>query len=140
MYTVLEHLTEAQNAHDVDRFASYFTHDYRSDQPAHPGRRFSGRAQVHENWSAVFAGVPDFRADLLAACRDRDVEWGEVHWHGHHTDGSVFAMCGVIIATIRNERIAAARLYVEPVEHREEDIDAAVERLYRRPHQGRHGN
>jgi len=44
-------------------------------------------------------------------------------------------MCGVIIATIRDDRIAAARLYVEPVEHIEEDIDAAVEELYRPPRQ-----
>lgn len=135
MSTVLERLTEAQNAHDVDLFTSYFADDYQSDQPAHPGRRFSGRAQVHENWSSVFAGVPDFRADLLAISRDRDVEWGEVYWRGHHTDGSGFAMCGVIIATIRDDRIAAARLYVEPVEHGEEGIDAAVEQLYRPPDQ-----
>jgi ketosteroid isomerase-like protein len=135
MATLLERLTEAQNAHDVDLFASYFADDYRSEQPAHPGRRFSGRDQVHENWSSVFAGVSDFRADLLATSRDRDVEWGEVSWHGHHTDGSVFAMCGVIIATIRDERIAAARLYVEPVEQHEEDIKGAVQKLYRPRHQ-----
>ena len=133
MHTLLERLTEAQNAHDVELFASYFAHDYRSDQPAHPGRRFSGRAQVHENWSSVFAGVPDFRAELVATCREGDVEWGEVSWRGHHTDGSGFAMCGVIIATIRDGRIAAARLYVEPVEVAEEDIAAAVEQLYQPP-------
>ena len=135
MQTVLDRLTEAQNAHDVELFASYFADDYRSDQPAHPGRRFSGRGQVHENWSAVFAGVADFRAELLASCRDQDVEWGEVSWHGHHSDGAVFAMCGVIIATIRDDRIASARLYVEPVEQRDEDIGAAVEQLYRPPRQ-----
>lgn len=135
MGTLLERLTNAQNAHDVDLFASCFASDYRSEQPAHPGRDFTGRAQVHENWSAVFAGVPDFRAELLATCRDRDVEWGEVHWHGHHTDGAVFAMVGVIIATIRDDHIASARLYVEPVEQRDEDIEAAVEQLYRPPHQ-----
>ena len=133
MSSVLERLTDAQNAHDVDLFASFFTHDYQSEQPAHPGRRFSGPAQVHENWSSVFAGVPDFRAELLANCREGDVEWGEVSWLGHHTDGSGFAMCGVIIATIRDGRIAAARLYVEPVEADEEDIAAAVEQLYRPP-------
>ena len=134
MSTVLERLTEAQNAHDADLFASFFADDYRSDQPAHPGRGFSGRAQVHENWSSVFAGVPDFRADLVAVCRDGDVEWGEVHWRGHHADGSAFAMCGVIIATIRSDRIATARLYVEPVEHSGEDIGASVEQFYRPPH------
>lgn len=135
MRTLLERLTDAQNAHDVDLFASCFARDYRSEQPAHPGREFTGRAQVHANWSAVFAGVPDFRAELLATCRDRGVEWGEVYWHGHHSDGAVFAMRGVIIATVREELIASARLYVEPVERRDEDIGAAVEQLYRPPRQ-----
>jgi ketosteroid isomerase-like protein len=135
MGTILERLTEAQNSHDAENFASCFTDDYRSEQPAHPGRAFSGRAQVLENWSSVFAGVPDFHAELLASCSAGDVEWGEVDWRGHHTDGSTFAMRGIIIATIREGRIAAARLYVEPVEHTGSDIDAAVEKLYRPPHQ-----
>jgi hypothetical protein len=100
MNTILEHLTEAQNSHDAERFASYFSEEYRSDQPAHPERAFVGRHQVLENWLSVFAGVPDFRAELLAHCRDGDVEWGEVDWRGHHQDGSRFAMRGVIIATI----------------------------------------
>ena len=133
MRTLLGRLTDAQNAHDVDLFASCFALDYRSEQPTHPGRQFTGRAQVHENWSSVFAGVPDFRAELLATCRDRDVEWGELSWHGHHSDGAVFAMRGVIIATVRDELIASARLYVEPVEQHDQDIGAAVEQLYRPP-------
>ena len=133
MSSILERLTEAQNYHDADRFASYFSHDYQSDQPAHPDRTFSGRAQVLENWTSVFAGVPDFRAELLASCHEGDVAWGEVDWSGHHTDGSPFAMRGVIIATIRDDRIAAARLYIEPVEQNGADIDSAVEQLYRPP-------
>jgi len=135
MGTLLERLTEAQNSHDPDRFASYFTDDYRSEQPAHPDRAFSGRGQVFDNWSSVFAGVPNFRAELVASCREGDVEWGEVDWQGHHVDGSRFAMRGVIIATIRRDQIAEARLYVEPVEHTGMDIDAAVESLYRPPHE-----
>jgi ketosteroid isomerase-like protein len=135
MSRILERLTEAQNHHDADRFASYFSDDYQSDQPAHPDRSFAGRAQVLENWSSVFAGVPDFHAELLASCHDGNVEWGEVDWRGHHTDGSPFAMRGVIIATIRDDRIAAGRLYIEPVEHSGADIDAAVDQLYRPPHE-----
>lgn len=61
------------------------------------------------------------------------MEWGEISWHGHHRDGAVFAMRGVIIATVRDELIASARLYVEPVEQHGEDIGDAVERLYRPP-------
>jgi ketosteroid isomerase-like protein len=136
MSAILPRLTEAQNSHDADLFASYFADDYDSVQPAHPGRSFTGRAQVLENWSSVFAGVPDFRAELVASCRDGNVEWGEVDWRGHHTDGSPFAMRGVIIATIRDDRIAAGRLYVEAVEHTGSDIHAAVEELYRPPEDG----
>jgi hypothetical protein len=132
MRTLLERITEAQNSHDAELFASYFADDYRSAQPAHPARAFSGRAQVFENWSSVFAGVPDFHAELLALCRDGAVEWGEFVWWGHHTDGSRFAMCGVIIVTVRDDQIAAGRLYMEPVEHGD-DIHAAVAELYRAP-------
>jgi hypothetical protein len=46
-------------------------------------------------------------------------------------------MRGVLIATIREDRIAAARLYIEPVEHGGADIDAAVEQLYQPPHADR---
>lgn len=130
---VLECLVEAQNLHDPERFAALFAEDYRSEQPAHPGRSFSGRAQVLENWTAVFAGVPDFRAELVASACVGDLEWGEVDWAGHHADGSRFGMRGVIIATIRDDLVAAARLYVEPVEDDGEDIATAVDELYRPP-------
>ena len=133
MRTLLERITEAQNSHDAELLASYFADDYRSAQPAHPGRAFSGRAQVHENWSSVFAGVPDFRAELLAFCRTGAVEWGEFDWRGHHADGSPFAMCGVIIVEVRDDQIASGRLYMEPVEDLGDGIDAAVARLYRAP-------
>ena len=133
MRSILERLTEAQNAHDAERMASHFAEGYVSAQPVHPGRAFTGRAQVLENWTAVFAGVPDFRAELLACVRDGETEWGEVDWRGRHTDGSPFAMRGVIIALVRDDEIAEARLYMEPVEREAQDIAAAVEQLYRPP-------
>ena len=36
MSSFLELLTKAQNSPDAERFASYFSDDYHSDQPAHP--------------------------------------------------------------------------------------------------------
>ena len=130
---IFERLTEAQNAHDARGMASCFAEDYISGQPAHPGRAFTGRAQVLTNWSAVFEGVPDFRADLRASSVDGPTEWGEFDWRGRHVDGSPFAMSGVIIATVRDGLIAEARLYMEPVELSGDDIDAAVDKLYRPP-------
>lgn len=133
--SMLERLTEAQNAHDADRFASHFAEDYASAQPAHPGRAFRGRAQVLANWTSVFAGVPDFQAALVASCVAGETEWGEVDWRGHHVDGSGFSMRGVIVIVVRDDLIAEGRLYVEPVDVEGDDIESAVEQLYRPPTQ-----
>ena len=130
---ILERLTEAQNAHDARRMASHFAEDYVSSQPVHPGRAFTGSAQVLANWTSVFEGVPDFSAELLALSVDGDTEWGEFDWQGQHVDGSPFAMRGVIIVTVRDDHIAKARLYMEPVDPRDQDIEAAVEELYQPP-------
>ena len=128
-----ERLRDAVNAHDAPRMAALFAEDYRSASPAHPGRAFVGRAQVLANWSSVFAGVPDFAAELVAPSVDGETEWGEWQWSGRHADGSPFAMRGVIIVTVRDELVAAGRLYMEPVDLSGEDIDAAVEQLYQPP-------
>lgn len=133
MATMLEQLRAAIDAHDAHLLASLFAEDYRSAQPLHPGRGFGGSAQVFENWSSVFAGVPDFSAVLVASTVDGDVEWGEWRWHGHHVDGSSFDMRGVTIFVVRDGLVVEGRLYMEPVHTDGSDIDAAVEELYKPP-------
>jgi ketosteroid isomerase-like protein len=128
---MLVRLRDATNSHDARRVASLFAEDYRSAQPVHPGRAFGGRAQVFENWSSVFQGVPDFTSELVASSVDGDTEWGEWEWRGHHADGSPFAMRGITVLIVRDDLIAEARLYMEPVYPRGEDIDAAVQELYK---------
>jgi ketosteroid isomerase-like protein len=123
---VIAALAEATNAHDIDAFVALFAEDYESQQPAHPDRAFRGRDQVRANWSAVFTGVPDFRADLAATAVEGDCVWSEWRWRGRHTDGSRLDMAGVILFGVRAERIAWARLYVEPVEQEGQGIEAAV--------------
>jgi ketosteroid isomerase-like protein len=119
-------LAEALNAHDLDTFVSLFAPDYDSRQPAHPDRAFRGRDQVRINWSAVFSGVPDFHAELVATAVDGDTAWSEWRWRGTHRDGSRLDMAGVMICGVQAGRIQWARLYVEPIE-RGEGIDAAVQ-------------
>lgn len=130
---MLERLRDATNAHDAGGLAALFAPDYRSAQPLHPGRGFGGSAQVHENWSSVFAGVPDFESELLASSMAGDTEWGEWSWRGHHVDGSRFAMRGVTIFLVRDGLVAEGRLYMEPVEADDGDIEAAVQQLYKPP-------
>ena len=133
MAPMLERLLQACNTRQAERVAALFADDYVSDQPAHPSRNFRGRRQVLANWASVFDGVPDFRAELLAAVVDGTTEWGEWNWAGHHPDGSSFAMRGVTIVLVRDDLIARARLYMEPVDSAMDGIDAAVRELYRPP-------
>jgi steroid delta-isomerase-like uncharacterized protein len=119
-------LAAAMNARDIDAFVALFAEDYVSEQPAHPDRAFRGREQVRANWSAIFAGVPDFRADLVATAADGATVWTEWAWHGTQADGGTLEMAGVIVMGVADGRIAWARLHVEPVD-RGAGIDAAVD-------------
>jgi ketosteroid isomerase-like protein len=132
--TMMARLGAAMNGHDLDGFVNLFSADYRSEQPAHPSRAFRGADQVRENWAAVFAGVPNLAAELLSsATAGVGVEVGEWSWHGTYIDGSDFAMKGVIVVGVEDERIAWARLYMEPVERGGAGIDEMVHETYRPP-------
>ena len=136
MTLVVERLRDAQNAHDARQLAALFRADYRSSQPAHPNRGFGGSEQVFSNWSTLFDGIPDFTAELLASSVDGDTEWSEWDWRGTYRDGSRFSMRGVIIATVRDGLVAAARLYMEPTEFGGGDIDTTVQELSKPPTDG----
>ena len=132
MADVMNRLLVALNAHDLDAFVECFTSDYRSEQPAHPSRAFEGGEKVRENWTNVFAGVPDFQAELLtSATTEESVEIAEWRWRGTYTDGTPFAMQGVTVMGIEDQHIAWGRLYMDVVEQDGGDIDAMVLETYR---------
>jgi ketosteroid isomerase-like protein len=124
---VFARLVAAQNAHDIEALVACFAPDYSSEQPAHPDRVFKGNAQVRKNWSSIFAGVPDFRAELLDAAVEGETAWGEFEWRGTRQDGSALHSRGVIIGRVRDGKLAAARLYMSDVEEAGRGIDAVVE-------------
>ena len=136
MSAVMSQLAEAINSRDLEAFVALFADDYRSDQPAHPSRSFRGADQVRENWSSVFAGVPDITAELLSSATASDgTELGEWHWRGTHLDGSAFAMSGVIVVGVHDGQITWGRLYMEPVDDDGETINEMVRDSYRPPGQ-----
>jgi hypothetical protein len=134
MTVVANRLLAAMNEHDLDAFVGCFASDYRSDQPAHPARAFTGSDQVRDNWASVFSGVPDFQAELLASATTHDgVEMAEWVWRGTHLDSAPFAMRGVTVMGIEHEQIAWGRLYMEGVERDGAGIDEMVQETYRPP-------
>jgi ketosteroid isomerase-like protein len=126
---VIERVTDAQNAHDLEAMLACFHADYRSEQPLFPGRTFQGSDQVRANWGSVLAAIPDFHAETISSAVEGDTVFVEVHWTGTKSDGMPLDERGVLIMGIRDDRIAWGRLYVDEVEHDSPDIDVAVQQM-----------
>jgi limonene-1,2-epoxide hydrolase len=124
---VIARLAEAMNQHDLDGAVGLVHVDYRSEQPAHPGRAFVGRAQMRANWEAMFTGIPDLRVEILASVQDGATTWSEWRWSGMRTDGVPVDVRGVTLFEIRDGEIVAGRLYMEDVELAATGIDEAVQ-------------
>jgi ketosteroid isomerase-like protein len=119
-------LSDAMNRHDIDAFVACFAPDYHSEQPTHPDRKFVGSAQVRENWSGIFAGMPDFHAEIIRLTVQDDTVWVEWHWQGTRADGTATEFRGVCLFGVQNNLIAWGRLYMETIEQGGAGIVAAV--------------
>lgn len=131
-HAVLQTMLTAQNERDLDALVACFAPDYTSEQPVHPGVSFSGRDQVQKNWASIFGGVADFQSELLRSATSGEAAsgetvWAEWHWRGTRRDGTSFEMRGVTIFGVKNDKIAWAQLYMEPVQGPGTGIDAQVQ-------------
>lgn len=139
MSDVVQRLAALMNKHDLQGTAALMHPDYRSEQPAHPGRAFSGRAQMEANWKAMFDGIPDFHAELIRSVQDGVTTWAEWHWTGTRGDGEPFEVRGVSLFEVQQDQIVAGRLYLEDVERDDAGIEEAVQELSgRRPESAGH--
>ncbi len=112
---VLAQLSAALNGRNLAALVRCFDPDYESEQPAHPDRRFRGRWQVEQNWAAMFAGLPDFRAELVRSAADGDNLWVEWRWTGTRANGTRLDARGACIFGVRAGRLTWGRLYMEDV-------------------------
>ena len=126
---VVQRLLAAINAHDLEAMVACFADDYVNEWPAHPQRGFQGRAQVRQNWSQIFAGVPDLQARLPRMAVDGDTVWAEWDMAGTRSDGGAFLMRGVSIFGVADGRLAWVRFYLEPVEETSGDVNAHTRRV-----------
>lgn len=130
---VITRLTTAANHHDLAALVACFDPEYESEQPAHPDRHFRGRAQVERNWSAMFAGLPDFRIEVVRTAATDDSVWIEWQWTGTRADSTRLEARGACIFGVRAGLVAWGRLYMEDVDVGH-GIEAAVTALSgRRP-------
>ena len=123
---LIERLTAAQNAHDLEGMLACFHEDYLSEQPLFPARTFTGVDQVRANWGTLLGAIPDFHAETLRSAADGDVVFSEVHWTGTKADGTALDERGVVVMGVRGDRVAWGRLYVDEVAGESPGIDAVV--------------
>jgi ketosteroid isomerase-like protein len=117
---------EATNAHDVDSLTRCFAEDYVNETPLHPSRGFRGRNQVSKNWTAIFHGVPDIRAEIVRSAYDGNEAWVECEMSGTRRDGTTHLMRGVIVFQVGSGLMSSARFYLEPVDTGDLSVDQAV--------------
>lgn len=113
---VFERMIQAANRHDLEAMVACFAPDFRSEQPLHPERAFTGQAGVRNNWRFFFTTIPDIQIEIVREVTQGETVWAELHYHGTQTDGKEFAVKGVTIAGIGVDQIIWARVYAEPVQ------------------------
>ena len=114
MPTAVERLRDAINSHDPGRVAGCFSTDYRCERPMRPSEGFTGSDQVLRNWTGVFGSMPDLRADVLRAAVNGPEVWSEWEMNGTGPEGPN-VIRGVVVFTVRDDRIDWSRFYLDPV-------------------------
>jgi ketosteroid isomerase-like protein len=123
---MLRRLEQATDAHDLEVLVDCFATEYVNEAPLHPARGFRGKEQVRRNWTQIFAGVSNLRAQVLQSIGDEGTVWSEWEMSGTRRDGAEHLMRGVVIFEVADGRAAAARFYLEPVDRSPADVNAAV--------------
>jgi hypothetical protein len=126
---VVARLVDSINAHNLEAMVACFAEDYLNETPVHPQRGFRGNQQVRQNWTQIFAGVPDLHASVLRSVVDGTQVWTEWDISGTRRDGAAFLMRGMVIFGVTEHAISSARFYLEPVEEASGDVDAHTHRV-----------
>ena len=112
----LERMLQAINAHDLVALVDCFANDYRCEVPLHPSRSFVGNDRVRQNWTGLFARVPDIKARVPRSVEHGDTLWSEWEMTGTTTDGVGYRAGGVAILGAKGGRFAWSRFYLDPVD------------------------
>jgi ketosteroid isomerase-like protein len=112
---VVNRLTDAINAHDLDALVACFAADFRGETPATPDHNFTGREHVRQNWSVILDKIPDIEFEVLRSTTDGATVWAEVEQRGTEDDGQPHLARGVVIYEVHDGLMTHNKLYVAPV-------------------------
>ena len=111
----VERLRDAINSHDPRKVADCFTADYRCEVPHRPAEGFVGSDRVADNWAALFERLPDLDARVIRRAAAGAELWSEWEMTGTGPAGAPALLCGPVIMTTRDGRIASTRFDLAPV-------------------------
>ena len=66
---------------------------------------------MHANWEAMFAGIPNFRSEVMRTVDDGNTTWVEWKWTGTRTDGQPFQVRGVALFEVEDGLIPAGCIW-----------------------------
>ena len=124
----LQRLQQAISERDLEAMTACFEPDYSSEFPVHPDRIVGGHTRMRQTWAQIFAAVPDLQATIIRYCLEGDTVWAEWEWKGTQAGGGPFFQRGVTIQGVPRDRIAWARMYMEPVEQPGPGAAASLQR------------
>ncbi|NUP74584.1 MAG: nuclear transport factor 2 family protein [Sinomonas sp.] len=127
---VVERWIQALTDHDLEAAVSCFAPDYRDSAPARRGEEVIGNAQVRANFAALFASIPDLRAELLGRVADGRTVWMEWRMNGTRSDGTPMEFIGINIFEVEGGQFTKGRIYTELVRD-SGGLDRQIDRMTR---------
>ena len=119
--STLQQLTDAFNAHDLDRIMTFFADDCVLEMPRGNmpwGKRWEGRQNVREGLASRFEGLPDVHYGNDEHFVDADANTGMSKWTltGTGRDGRRTEVCGCDFYTFRDGKVIRKDSYWKIVE------------------------
>ena len=117
--TVLEHVLDGFNRHDVDAIMSLFADDCVFESPRGPdpwGRRLVGQAAVREGFTARFDGIPDVRYESEGDFVSGNRAVSEWTLTGTTVEGERLELRGCDLWTFRGDEIVCKNSFWKIVE------------------------
>jgi ketosteroid isomerase-like protein len=114
-FAVVRRLVDAINAHDLDAMVDCFAPDFVADHPITPEHSVTSDVNVRQNWTQIFATVPDISWQVQRHVVVGDTVWAEAQQRGTMANGDEHLVRGVVIFEVADGRFRRNTLYMEPV-------------------------
>jgi hypothetical protein len=112
---VVRRFQQAINQHDLDKLVESLHAEYNEEKPLFPGNYLLDREQTRQQWRALFARVPNLRAEDEQWRVQDEIVWTQWRWYGKEISGKRFELAGTTLFGIEANQILWGRFSLFPV-------------------------